>query len=167
MQQSPRIPRLSRLVLDGTLTQDKPKMDQAQYESLRKNPPERAVIGVDQLMNRTPRTLLYGYTCERNTWHVYLDGKGQIHRVLYDSHDQPLFHAAGPAGACLDNREYVPDKRLYPESCDYEFSKLLLQAGVNLPFTTFDAEYEQRRLAAHAPFAGKTFADLTASVELL
>jgi len=46
--------------------------------------------------------------------------------------------------ADIDNRVYVPSKRVYPESCDFEFCKLLQQHGVVIPFTTWSPErYEQ------------------------
>ena len=38
------------------------------------------------------------------------------------------------------NGEFIPDKRLYPESCDYEFCCLLKERGITLPFTRFDKE---------------------------
>jgi hypothetical protein len=33
----------------------------------------------------------------------------------------------------------LPDKRIYPEACDYEFCKLLTQAGVTLNPTSYNA----------------------------
>lgn len=85
------------------------------------------------LQNKTPRTLLYGYTVDRDTWHVYINYEGHIKTVKY----------AGLAGEVEQihprcNKQYVPNKRLYPAKCDYEFCKLLKEAGVHLPFTTFD-----------------------------
>jgi hypothetical protein len=92
--------------------------------------PERRIIG-DDLKNQEDRTLLYGYTCERDTWHVYLYD-GVIHVVKY-GYKEPLVEMH-PA----TNEAFVPDKRLYPERCDFEFCKLLADYDVYLPFTTFD-----------------------------
>ena len=36
------------------------------------------------------------------------------------------------------NEDYIPDKRLYPETCDFMFCALLKSAGIYLPFTAFD-----------------------------
>ena len=36
------------------------------------------------------------------------------------------------------NYDFVPDKRLYPERCDYNFCRLLKEKGIHLPFTTWD-----------------------------
>lgn len=36
------------------------------------------------------------------------------------------------------NEDYIPDKRLYPETCDFMFCALLKSADVYLPFTAFN-----------------------------
>jgi hypothetical protein len=139
-------------------------MDLVQYKLLQQTPAKPPVVGVEQLVDRTPRTLLYGYTAERHTWHVYLDEDGQIHRVMYDHDDEVLMHTSGPTGYCSENVHYIPNKRLYPESCDFEFCQLLTKTGERLPFTTFDAAYDERRRAANYGFAGRTFAQLSSGV---
>lgn len=85
------------------------------------------------------RTLLYGYTCDRRTFHVYLKDL-KIHTVIYNvdySCDNPK-----PKNmieiSVSSNMDYVPDKRLYPETCDYKFCKLLKNANIKLPFTAFN-----------------------------
>ncbi len=97
----------------------------------------REVITGSDLTNQEDRTLLFGYTCARETWHVYLKN-GDIRIYQY--------------GGWFDNRveryanydtDFVPDKRLNPERCDYEFCKLLTLKGVNLPFTTWSDEVEK------------------------
>ena len=36
----------------------------------------KPVLSAEDLKDKSDRTLLYGYTCDRDTWHVYLeDGK--------------------------------------------------------------------------------------------
>lgn len=85
------------------------------------------------------RTLLYGYTCDRKTFHVYLKDQ-EIHTVIYDI----VYEEKDPNPINMvevhvkSNRDYIPDKRLYPETCDYLFCKLLKNVGVHLPFTTFN-----------------------------
>ena len=84
------------------------------------------------------RTLLYGYTCERETFHVYIKNK-QIYVVIYNTE----YSRGKPTPKNMmqievkSNRDYVPNKRLYPERCDYDFCKLLKEKGIDLPFTTF------------------------------
>lgn len=92
------------------------------------------------------RTLLYGYTCDRKTFHVYLKDK-EIHTVLYDiSHDEKNPKPINMTEVhVMSNRDYIPDKRLYPEACDYHFCKLLKHANVNLPFTSYDKGRETKK----------------------
>lgn len=87
----------------------------------------------EALTDSTARTLLYGYTCERATWHVYLDAQGVLHKVVYVGNKLLLTHASG----IIPDLGLIPDKRLYPEDCDEEACALLIKAGCNLPFTTF------------------------------
>jgi hypothetical protein len=37
-----------------------------------------------------------------------------------------------------DNSDYIPNKRLYPTACDYEFCMRLKERGYELPFTSPD-----------------------------
>ena len=119
--------------------------------------PALKVLACYDLGNDTPRTLLLGYTTERRTWHVYLDDKSLINVLVYagdGKNFEVVSHTWGLDGGVLANERFVPNKRLYPESCDEEFCRLLLQANVQLPFTTFTADSHARRLALHAPYAG-------------
>lgn len=84
------------------------------------------------------RTLLYGYTCDRKNFHVYLKNM-EIHTVVYG-----LDYSTGEVKPkdmreipVVANHDYIPDKRLYPEACDYQFCKLLKNCGFDLPFTVF------------------------------
>jgi len=90
----------------------------------------KKIITIDDLVNKEDRTLLYGYTCDRDTWHVYIKNN-KIFSVIYTYKTKPM-----PI-PILDNESYIPNKRLYPETCDYEFCKLLKEQGVYLPFTTW------------------------------
>lgn len=92
------------------------------------------------------RTLLYGYTCERKTFHVYMKDQ-EIFAVVYEND----YSAGKPRNmkqiAINSNQDYIPDKRLYPEKCDYHFCLMLKKQGMELPFTTWhdnvdtDCEY--------------------------
>ena len=86
------------------------------------------------------RTLLYGYTCDRNTWHVYLF-ESKINLFIKETG----FHMEGEMFPIC---ELIPDKRLYPEACDLEFCEELNRRGFSLPFTTFN----QRRKSNGAFF---------------
>ncbi|WP_336784074.1 hypothetical protein [Paenibacillus illinoisensis] len=98
------------------------------------------IIQAFDLTNQEDRTLLYGYTCDRETWHVYLKGL-EIHVYVYGGYNSSEGYEVFPT----HNNHFVPDKRLYPERCDFEFCKLLKMQGVNLTFTSWSDEVTQRK----------------------
>lgn len=85
------------------------------------------------------RTLLYGYTCAREDFHVYIKDT-QIHVVVYKNDYSKDFVKPKEMREIqvTSNYDYVPDKRLYPEACDYLFCKLLKKRSIPLLFTYFD-----------------------------
>ena len=101
-----------------------------QYTEL-SNPAINGIITVGNLNNKSERTLLYGYTCNRDTWHVYIKDNNII-TVMYEYNKPPVEVKVD------SNFGFVPDKRLYPARCDFEFCSLLRQLEVYLPFTTFE-----------------------------
>jgi hypothetical protein len=109
-------------------------MNKEEYESfLQKEKEHREIIiNHEFLRNKTDRTLLYGYTLDRDTWHVYIKNL-EIHTVIYGYQQTPK------EVVIKSNQDFVPDKRLYPETCDYEFCAILKRIGIeNLPFTAFN-----------------------------
>ncbi len=111
-------------------------MTKQEYESLcdRKTP----LICGNDLKNQDNRTLLWGYTTSRASWHVYL-AAGVIHTVIYDYGKEPEEQPVA------SNADYVPNKRVYPEASDFEFCKLLIDRGVCIPYTSFSADRVQQR----------------------
>ncbi len=103
------------------------------------------IIGIPELRPYLyNRTLLYGYTCERETFHVYLRNQ-QIYVVVYERD----FSAGGRRPKNMrqievkSNRDYIPDKRIYPEMSDFHFCTLLKERGIELPFTSWvGGDYE-------------------------
>jgi hypothetical protein len=88
---------------------------------------------VSDLTDQSNRTLIYGYDCDRHTFHLYIKDR-QFH-VHYYVMKKTLSHSCTES---LDIRACIPDKRVYPESCDYEFCQLLKYRDVGIPFTTYD-----------------------------
>lgn len=92
---------------------------------------------------REGRTLLYGYDCDRNTCHVYLpDGWDEIVSVRYDASGTILdtfrFIFADPEkSSIVSASNLIPNKRLYPEACDFDLCCLLAEYGYRLPFTAY------------------------------
>lgn len=81
-------------------------------------------VNVDDLYNKSDRTLLHGYTCDRDTFHVYIKDM-KIHTVTYRTdykNNTPIFMEEIQIAK---NDDYIPNKRLYPETCDFEFCEKL------------------------------------------
>jgi hypothetical protein len=130
----PPIPGPARLADAG---QGSYGMTREQFEAFLAAPPPALVsISVEQLSDRRDRTLLLGYTVNRDTFHVYLQD-GLLCRHVYSSvfPDRSIAGYENEAGAELVVQELVPNKRVYPQYCDPEFVGLLRQAGVTVPFT--------------------------------
>jgi hypothetical protein len=68
----------------------------------------------------------------------------------------------------LLKNEIVPNKRLYPETCDYEFCRLLVQRNQALPFTTYNETRSQERFyGRRAEFFTQYDLDVRVPVESL
>lgn len=91
------------------------------------------LVTIDELTDKSNRTLLWGYTFERESYHTYINN-GEIITVIYNYDENPR------RVEIQENQNYIPNKRLYPECCDYEFSTLLSSRGCYLSFTTYDEE---------------------------
>ena len=84
------------------------------------------------------RTLIYGCTSEGLIFHVYLK-KMQIHSVTYkmDYSTKKPRPINMKEIKITSNADYIPDKKIYPEKCDFIFCKVLLDHDVDLPLAPF------------------------------
>ena len=100
-----------------------------------------------------PRTLFYGYDCDRNTHHVYSDNEGNVILHVYkDNGDRGVLtkaHINYTEEGIDDLSALMPNKRLYPQYCDFDACWTLKEKGISLPFTVFE---EARR---EGPYYGK------------
>lgn len=113
---------------------------------------ESPTVSVSEMKDRRSRTLIYGYDCDRNTFHLYLEDE-VFHAVVYDHKNTLLSHTGGTT---IPVSATVPNKRVYPETCDYEFCKLIEPRLDNsIPFTTYNAKRDATR-----PFFGSVIAEL-------
>lgn len=97
---------------------------------------------VSLLKDQKPRTLLYGYTVDNDTVHIYLDD-GLIHAMVYKKPAKFMlsYHKGDKILASL----LRPTKRAYPALCDFEFCKILnTLLEHKISFTTFDGEDSRR-----------------------
>lgn len=107
-------------------------------------------ISVDDLAEGD-RTLLYGYNCQRETFHVYL-ADGLIHRLIYKSSDPCISYERGPE---LEASLLRPDKRGYSERCDGDFVSLMDRRGLKISLSPFNEETHAK--TKDNQFHGKTF----------
>ena len=107
---------------------------------------DKLIIVEDLKPYITDRTLLYGYTCNRDTFHVYLKNQ-EIHTVIYNTDYSGK--VAKPINMrkvfVKNNQDFIPDKRIYPEASDYTFCKLLKEKNCHLPFTFFNKERKESK----------------------
>lgn len=90
------------------------------------------------LKDLTPRTLIWGFDCERNSFHVYLDFDQTINVVRYDNATNVVSVKLESDG--IKPGMCIPDKRVYPEACDAEFCAVLKDAGISIPFTSYNRD---------------------------
>jgi hypothetical protein len=91
--------------------------------------------------NYEDRTLLYGYDCDRKTWHLYTSD-ANVYLHIYDGVENVTIEhvnlsRAAPRRSELQAR-IIPNKRLYPERCDFDFCVWAKMEGLHLSFTTHD-----------------------------
>ena len=127
-------------------------MNPTQYELLNTTiRPESQVVNAKCMYNQSDRTLVFGYTADKDTFHVYLEA-GIIHKVVYNFRGELLAHKSQSDG--LQYAECAQAKRLYPETCDFDFCSLLKRRGISLSFYIWTANREP------AAFYGKRLSEL-------
>lgn len=99
------------------------------------NRSDLATLSVSDLTDKTPRTLAYGYSINRNRVHTYLGDDGLIHLFEYDNNASVVVnHIAEETFSVSD---FHPGKRTFPERTDYEFAMLVHSRGGDLCFTNY------------------------------
>lgn len=88
------------------------------------------LITAKHLKNKKNRTLIYGYDCDRRTFHVYLKDE-QIYIVRYNYMEGITKLEA------FSNHDYIPNKRVYAQYSDFEFCKLLKNKYIHIPFSSY------------------------------
>lgn len=106
-------------------------MNKEDFEHLlEKVSPYETILSVDDLHDKSDRTLLMGdYGHFR--WHVYLKNK-KIRVADYEGYS--LIERFVES-----NLDFAPNSyTFYPEYCDYEFCKLLIERGVDMEFEEYE-----------------------------
>jgi hypothetical protein len=115
---------------------------------------ETPIISSKELSNLEDRTLLFGYTCDKETHHVYLKDQ-EIHVVRYP-HNEPRYPHIEPPYLLLvkTNQDFIPNKRVYPAASDLEFIQLLQsKSDLYISFTTWSQR--QYDIALSETYYGK------------
>ncbi|MBI6883213.1 hypothetical protein [Pseudomonas putida] len=129
-------------------------MNAEQYDTLKAMmaKPSNPTISVNELDNPgQDRTLLWGYTLDRSSFHVYIKD-GVLHRVVYGHPNTLISHISGEELAC---ESMAPDKRAYPAACDEQFSRLMHEKGQHVRYTTFT---EREDIPFHGLVSGELVA---------
>lgn len=80
-------------------------------------------------------TLLYGYTTERSTFHVYIHPNDEnIHIIVYEYGGNIVYSESLPA-ICVSSLH--PNKRVYPSKTLFTFGALLQEKGEHPCYTSF------------------------------
>lgn len=117
-------------------------MNKEQYNKIRQYNKSPLRISVDNLTNKQDRTLIWGYTPEGDSFHVYLKDK-KIHLYVYTYVEKKILKFNSDRELAVDI--LIPRGRVYPEASDYEFCKKLLDMGAHIPFTIFDGSREEKQ----------------------
>lgn len=96
--------------------------------------------------NHEDRTLIYGYSVTGQSVHVYLKG-GNVYLAEYYTNEHPdkLVPQDQVINKFTSLDELIPNKRAYPETCDYDFCMWLKDQGVMPTFTTFNKLREKKK----------------------
>lgn len=134
-------------------------MNRDAYTLITTSSPRPATVHVADLGPGPDHTLLYGYTCDRESWHVYLEND-MINWVKYwDLGESGELINSGSADTWVAE-ELVPNKRVYPEFTDYAFACDLRDAGVEVSYRRFSEERYQ--LSRTRRFHGMRLSDFDA-----
>lgn len=87
-------------------------------------------VSVDQFPEGD-HSLLYGYTTERETFHVYIKD-GLLHRHIFDGYGENIVTLDHISGKELPAVKLAPNKRIYSERTSLTLAKLLKEYGVEL-----------------------------------
>lgn len=103
-------------------------MNQEEFQSLSDLSTDERVITGDDLTGPS-RVLIYGYTVDRDTFVTRYDENSNTITVTIrpGKYDEASYSPTM-------NEGFVPNKRCYPDRCDYEFCKLLIERGVYVSF---------------------------------
>ncbi|MGD1524225.1 hypothetical protein [Vibrio owensii] len=114
-------------------------MTKEQFEEVKLPIIMRAHVSASDFDDQTPRTLLLGENDDKNTFHVYLDEKGFLNRVVYQG-DLCTEHTKSKS---LTARLMCPSGHVFPETTDFTLAVLLRELDVVLPYSEYQSTRQQ------------------------
>lgn len=118
-------------------------MNKEEHKILRSYDFVEPALHVNDLECKDDRTLIYGYTCDCDTWHLYLKDNHFVW-VLYN-HKNEILASYIKKEIIIGEDPILPNKRVYPSASDFEFCALLKRYDVHPCFTSFDKEREKKQ----------------------
>lgn len=111
------------------------------------------LFSIRDLDDTTPRTLVFGYTADRFSHHLYINKKYMVTLAIYD-----LSRLLSVKFDAIPYSEVFPNKRVYPECCDLELCQFMVSKGFRPSFTNYDSN---RPHPFHiGPYWGRLLVDL-------
>lgn len=97
-----------------------------------------SLIDVEELSSWEGRMLIYGYNLDRKAYEVKLERTD----AEYSTFSRPEFvitvdDVETYRATTINAHRCIPDKRVYPERCDYEFCALLISRHIHIPFLSY------------------------------
>lgn len=131
-------------------------MNAAQYRAYMKDQKKVETVELIDIDDPVAHTLAYGYTADRDSWHAYTTDD-ELHVLLYDRYEQ-ITHVHGEK---LPAYLLRPNKRVYPDTVDDQFARLMRDLDYELPLIgNFDFNSpDVARRQSMGLFKGKTHLD--------
>lgn len=116
-------------------------MNRSEYDTVHAHSapePEEPKLTAQEFAGSGDRTLLYGYTVERYTHHVYLKD-GKLHVYIYRGVPKPEEDklVSFISGRTIYASDTVPSKRAYPQYSDAAFCHRLISLGLDPRLTSW------------------------------
>ena len=123
-----------------------------EYEKIVNSEDKIAGITVDMFTDKRDRTLMYGYTFDRQTVHAYIQD-GEIVFLVYDINKKPIrvYKNHIPCSAISGI------KRAYPYAYDKEFLLMVIAFDCHPSDTAYNERVANRVLARKENFIGEVY----------
>ena len=123
-----------------------------EYEEIVNAKDDISGVTIDMFTDKSDRTLMYGYTFDRETVHMYIQD-GELVFWIYDINEKPV----------LVYRNHIPCsaisgiKRAYPHAYDREFLLMTIAFDCHPSDTTYNERIANRVLARKEKFIGEVY----------